>query len=107
MKKFFLVEMNYKEKTESLFTEMGVEVTFDNQLHELKQNGNISSYEDTKATELHDGDALNERIEELEKAIEWYADKLNYEQSETEYFEGYPPEVLNERGYLARKVLNK
>lgn len=52
MKKVFVVVMDYEENEESMFTDLGVEVTFDNQLFELAESGYVGSYENTVAYEL-------------------------------------------------------
>lgn len=52
MRKAFLVVLDYEENEEAMFTDVGVEVTFDNQLYELKERGFVASYEDSVAYEL-------------------------------------------------------
>ncbi|MBN6206254.1 hypothetical protein JYK21_07305 [Ralstonia pickettii] len=50
-------------------------------------------------------DMEREEKEHYKQALEFYANEDNFTQSESEYFEGYPPEVMNDRGYKARKAL--
>lgn len=52
MQKVFVVVMNYEENKEDMFTDVGVEVAFDNQLFELKEAGFIGSYDDTEAYDV-------------------------------------------------------
>lgn len=52
MKKVFLVVMEYEENTESLFTDVGIECTLDDQLFDLKERGHIKSYEHTEVCEV-------------------------------------------------------
>lgn len=59
MKKIFLVEMDFDENSVDMFTETGVEVSFDNQLYELKERGHVKRYSETVAYELS--------LEEFEK----------------------------------------
>lgn len=56
MKKMFLVVLDYEENTEGMFSDVGVEVTFDNQLFELKERGHIEKYEDAAAYEVNEKD---------------------------------------------------
>jgi hypothetical protein len=44
-------------------------------------------------------------LERLEETLKWYANERNYTRTEEEYFEGYPPEIMNDRGYKARTTL--
>lgn len=43
--------------------------------------------------------------ERLRAALEFYADRDNYYQSEDDRMTGYPPEVFGDNGFTARKVL--
>ena len=56
MKKMFLVVLDYEENSEGMFSDVGVEVTFDNQLFELKERGHIETYEDALAYEVSESD---------------------------------------------------
>lgn len=68
MKKVFVVVMDYEENTESLFTEVGIGCTLDDDLYELKERGHIKSYEYTDAYEVKD-----EQQEEFISLLEKYA----------------------------------
>ena len=46
-----------------------------------------------------------ERLKRLEKALKWYAHRPNYIRSEEEIITGYPPEIINDKGYIARIAL--
>ena len=50
---------------------------------------------------------LQDKVERYEKVLAFYANKQSYSRSEEEYFEGYPPEIMNDRGYQARKALEE
>ena len=63
MKKAFLVVIDYEEKTEYLFSSVGVECSFENELYELKEKGHVISYEDVVAVELN-GDIV-EKVKEI------------------------------------------
>lgn len=52
-------------------------------------------------------DKLNRENKKLREVLEFYASERNYRQSEEEYFEGYPPEIMNDTGYKARKTLEE
>jgi hypothetical protein len=51
--------------------------------------------------------AQAEQIAQYEEVLKWYADKSNYERTQDDIMTGYPPEVMNDRGFEARKALNK
>jgi RNase P/RNase MRP subunit p30 len=46
-----------------------------------------------------------EKVERYEKALEWYANKNNYERSQEDIMTGYPPEIMNDKGFEAKKAL--
>lgn len=48
---------------------------------------------------------FQEKTERYEKALEFYADKANYIRKEEDIITGYPPEVMNDRGWEARQAL--
>lgn len=52
MKKVFIVTMEYEENTESLFTEVGIGCTLDDELYDLKASGFVKSYENTVVAEI-------------------------------------------------------
>lgn len=56
MKKVFVVVMDYEEKSEGMFTETGIEVSLDNQLFFMRENGNIQSYKETEAYEVKESE---------------------------------------------------
>lgn len=66
MKKVFVLILDYDENEEGMFTDVGVEATFENQLFDLKDAGLIERYEDVVAYEVVGtlSDNIMELIEE-------------------------------------------
>lgn len=48
---------------------------------------------------------FNSEIKRFREVLEWYADRFNYVQSMNDRETGYPPEIMNDTGYQARKAL--
>jgi hypothetical protein len=78
-------------------------------LKEIKKRFFERGYDFTKEVEVtqcfEDMEWIINKVERYEKALIWYANERNYARSKEEYFEGYPPEIMNDKGYTARKTL--
>lgn len=62
-------------------------------------------YKQNNSFSVENYEVLIPENKKLREALEFYASERNYKQSEEEYFEGYPPEIMNDTGYKARKTL--